>query len=328
MDKNIGFEVRGEPVLSAIRKGSFQDDFGIDVDCYVLDDNEKTAVISQTGMATSLGLSKRGNALPRFISGQTISKYVAPELRRKLENPLIFQGLSAAPGLPLPTVHGYDVTNLIDICKAVLDAHANKELDETRYGNVIRQAQILVAASAKAGIKGLVYAITGYDATREEVIRSFKAFVANTAREYEREFPELLYNEWYRLYELKPPKRNKPWAFKHLTVKQVYQPLANSNSEIYNLLVSSRKADPKNKSKKLHQFLEAVGVTALRQHLGQLLGIARISKTQKEYENHFETLFGQGVQLTFDDFMGESIDEEELTVFNKNLTKALDYKED
>ena len=46
------------------------------------------------------------------------------------------------------------------------------------------------------------------------------------------------------------------------------------------------------KGKKLHQFLADVGVKALRQHLGQLLGIAQISRDQGEYERHVQTIFG------------------------------------
>ena len=47
----------------ATHRGNFQEQLGIDVECYVLDDEEKTAVISQTGMGRALGLSSRGNAL-------------------------------------------------------------------------------------------------------------------------------------------------------------------------------------------------------------------------------------------------------------------------
>ena len=52
------------------------------------------------------------------------------------------------------------------------------------------------------------------------------------------------------------------------------------------------------KSTKLHQFLSEVGVKAFRQHLGKLLGIARISSTKEEYEDHFQKIFG--TQLLFD----------------------------
>ena len=42
--------------LKATHKGNFKDDFGIDVDCYVLNDEQKTAVISQRGMGEAIGL--------------------------------------------------------------------------------------------------------------------------------------------------------------------------------------------------------------------------------------------------------------------------------
>jgi len=325
----VTVEQRKEPTLKAVNKGNFKDyGFEFDVECYVLNDEDGTAVISQRGMATALGLRDSGSAFPEFVSSKTMSTHVGAGLPKKISNPLIFKGFPMGAGMPPPrNVHGYDVTDLIDVCNAVLTASANKELDPVRYEKVIRQAQILVTASAKSGIKGLVYAITGYNATREQVIRSFKLFVAQVAREYEREFPEQLYTEWYRLYDLKVPKRGRPWEFRRLTIEQVYQPLANSDSEIYKLLVAAKNADSKNKHKKLHQFLEKVGVVALRQHLGQLLGIARISKSRREYEKHFETLFGKGVQLTINDFFPDDSVEDGLSDFDKGLKKALDYSD-
>ena len=49
--------------------------------------------------------------------------------------------------------------------------------------------------------------------------------------------------------------------------------------------------------KKLHQFLSEIGVKALRTHLGQLLGIAQISRSDREYEKHFQTIFGEQYDL-------------------------------
>src|SRR5262245_35892692 len=46
--------------VKATHKGSFKEDFGMDVECYVLDDEQKTAVISQRGMGETLGLGKSG----------------------------------------------------------------------------------------------------------------------------------------------------------------------------------------------------------------------------------------------------------------------------
>jgi len=286
--------------LRATHKGNFKEHFGLDVECYVLDDENKTAVISQRGMGAALGLGESGGQrLTRFLEGRTITETVGPELLRKAKKPLIFQGFSAGGNEPPPTtIHGYDVTLLIDLCKAILAGRAAGALG-SRYDNVVKQAQIILSASAKSGIKGLVYALAGYDSTREEIIASFKQFVAQEAREYEREFPEQLYQEWYRIYQLPQPERNRPWKFKHLTVDQVYRPLAKSNGRILDLM-RAQKARGKEHYRKLHQFLSEIGVKALRTHLGQLLGIAQLSETQGIYEKNFEKVFGEQIALPLD----------------------------
>jgi hypothetical protein len=82
----------------------------------------------------------------------------------------------------------------------------------------------------------------------------------------------------------------------HLTIDQVYRPLARSNGKILQLTRDQRE-NSKRRYKKLFQFLSEIGVKALRTHLGQLLGIARISATQEQYEKHFRTLFGEQYDL-------------------------------
>src|SRR5690349_19740701 len=61
---------------SATHKGNFKEDFGIDVDCYVLDDDQHTAVISQRGMATAIGLSSRGQVLHSFAESRRMAPFV------------------------------------------------------------------------------------------------------------------------------------------------------------------------------------------------------------------------------------------------------------
>ncbi|WP_186153465.1 P63C domain-containing protein [Burkholderia gladioli] len=279
----------------AIRMGNFKEEFGIDVDCYVLDDNQKTAVISQRGMGAALGLGESGGRLPRFVSGKTISAYVGPDLREKLENPLVFQASVAGPNIPATQVNGYDVTILIDLCKVIVAAEVDGKLLKSQEG-FAKQAHVILAASAKAGIKGLVYALSGYDATREEIITAFKQYVQQEAREYEKEFPPQLYNEWYRLYNIPKFERGRPWEFKNLTLDHVYHPLARSNGKVLEMARSS-KAQSGESNRKLHQFLSEIGTKVLRTHLGQLLGIARISKNSKEYERHVKILFGDQREL-------------------------------
>ena len=272
----------------ATHRGNFKKEFGIDVECYVLNDEQKTAVVSQRGMGAALGLSETGGqAVTRLIGGERIAPYVGVELREKLAKPLVFQwSLSAAKQSSIIT-HGYDVTMLIDVCKAIIQADDEGRLLK-RQQRIAKQARVIPNASAKAGIKGRVYALAGYDPTREEVIEAFKLFVREEAREYEKEFPDQLYREWYRLYQLPElDVKKKPWKFRHLTVSQVYNPLARSRGRTLEL-TRAQKAASADRWAKLHQFLSEVGVKALRTHLGQLLGIAQVSGTREIYERHVE----------------------------------------
>jgi P63C domain len=265
--------------------------FGIDVDCYVLSDFEKSAVISQRGMAEAIGLSRRGERLQRFSAGKAISKYIGPELRAKLDNPVIFQSSKSAPNSDAAKlIHGYDVTILIDLCNAILKAQG----DGTKVSeNVAKQAQIVLNASARAGIQGLVYALAGYDRTKEEVIAAYKMYVIEEAREYEREFSPELYEQWYRLYKLPKYEKGRPWEFRHLTIDHIYKPLAKSNGKVFALAKASKTANGDN-NLKIHQFLSEVGVKALRTQVGKILGIATVSDSREEYEKYIsEKIYGQ-----------------------------------
>ena len=175
------------------------------------------------------------------------------------------------------------------MCHAIIKAHSGKSIK--RQAHILKQAQVIVNASAKLGITNLVYALAGYDATRAEVIAAFKFYVREEAREYEKEFPTQLYGEWYRLYKLPKPERSNPWKFKELTLDHVYFPLAHSKGQIL-ALTRARKASSEERHAKLHQFLSEIGVKALRTHLGTLLGIAILSETVEQYEHNFYKVFG------------------------------------
>lgn len=174
----------------------------------MLDDEQKTAVISQRGLGEALGLTGSGAQLTRFLKGEKVAPYVGVELAKKLSQPLVFQWTNVVPKMPTMAIHGSDVTILIDICKAIIKADDEGKL-LARQKDIAKQAHVIINASAKAGIKNLVYALAGYNATREEQIAAFKLFVREEAREYEKEFPDELYKEWYRLYQLPKPEKKQ-----------------------------------------------------------------------------------------------------------------------
>lgn len=240
-------------------------------------------------MGEALGFSKGGSRFPRFITGKKVIPYIGPELRKRLENPLIFQGLSSGLNMPKPTIHGYDATILIDVCKSIIKAESDGALAINH--NAVKQAHIILSASAKAGIRGLVYALAGYNPKTQEIIDAFKLYVAEEAKKYEREFPNELYAEWHRLYNIPVFERGKSWHFKHLTVKHIYYPLAKSNGKLLELL-KALKAKDGDQKKKLFQFLNDVGARALRMQLGRVLEMAESSSELGIYEKKIVDRFG------------------------------------
>jgi hypothetical protein len=287
----------GEKPFKVIRKGNFKKDFGVDIDCYVLDDPQKTAVISKRGMGLAIGLRKRGDSFPVFVNSKNMEDYIGRELKEKIENPLIFQPKSSAGENPInEQAHGYDATILIDICTSILNARNDGKLSETRYARMVNQAQVIQTASAKSGIKGLVYALAGYDPSAQEVIDAFKLYIQEEARKYEPEFPDDLYMQWYRLYQIQVPQRGKPWQFKHLTVNHIYYPLAQSKGKIYEL-VKALKAKDGDRRKKLFQFLNDIGVRALRMHMGRVLEMCESSENRDIYESKIKKRFGGQQEL-------------------------------
>jgi len=286
----------GTKPAKATHAGSFKEKFGVDVECYVLDDTTKTAVISQTGLARLLGMSPRGNSFPSFINSRAMADFVGGELREKIENPFKFQASVGGGGVPPVAVHGFDTALLIDVCNAIIAAEAAQKLKAERYKKIIAQAHIIVGASAKQGIRGLVYALAGYNPSTEEVIDAFKLYVMEEAKKYESEFPNELYMEWHRLYNIPILERGKPWHFKHLTVRHVYFPLAQSSGKILTLL-RALKAKDGNRKVKLFQFLNDVGARALRIHMGRVLEMAESSKDSQTYERRIAERFGEQKEL-------------------------------
>lgn len=279
---------KGKP-YKATHKGNFLDEFGIDAECYVLDDSTKTVVVTKKGLAQLLGIGDVGKTIDELLKTQYMSEFSDRELRAKIDNPLVFQYSGQSKNIN--NAHGFDITVIVDIGKALIDAKNAGALPASRIHSA-DAAQRLINASAKSGIKGVGYALAGYRPEVQEVIDAFKAFVREEARQYEKEFPDELYEEWYRLYGLNRPEKGRPIRFGQLTNMQIYVPLAKSKGKILDQIRASRDENGK-QSDKLHLFLSEIGVKALRQHIGKLLGVAAMSENKEEYEAGIQKVFGR-----------------------------------
>lgn len=283
--------------IKAIHKGNFKKEFGVDVECYVLDDERKTAVLSERGMSRALGFSATGgNRLKEFLATKRITDLAGREMVEKISQPIVFEWDGGGRETAQHTVHGFKATLLIDVCKLISKAGAAGKLPGRRYENIIAQARIILDASANLGIDHLVYALSGYNPSAEEVIAAFKLYVQEEARKYEKEFPPELYAEWHRLYDIPKLKRGRSWHFKHLTVNNIYYPLARSSGKVL-VLLRALKSKGGDRNKKLFQFLSEIGARALRIQMGRVLEMAESSPNKETFETKAKERFGEQREL-------------------------------
>ena len=274
--------------LKATHMGNFNEQFGIDAECFVLNDESKTVVVTKKGLAQLLNIGDTGKTVDELLNAQYMSDFSDRELRGKFENPLVFQYSGKSKNIN--NAHGFDITVIVDIGKALIEAKEAGALPSSRLRSA-EAAQRLINASAKSGIKGVAYALAGYQPEVQEVIDAFKLYVREEARSWEKEFPDELYYEWYRLYELKKPEKGgHPGNFRWFTERHIYETLAKSEGKILDLAKENREENGK-RGDKIHMFLSDVGVKALRRHIGKIIGMASMCETKEQYESALERVF-------------------------------------
>lgn len=272
----------------ATHMGNFKDQFGIDAECYVLNDDLKTPVVTKTGLAQLLQIGTLARDIDRLMSAPFMSDMRDPELEEKLEKPLKFQLEARSNNATI--AHGFDIGVVIDIAKLLVKARDKGVLPANRIA-AAEAAQRLMNASAKSGIRGVAYAVSGYEPAAQAVIEAFKMYVREEARAWEKEFPDELYYEWYRLYELKKPEKGgHPGNFRWFTERHIYETLAKSEGKILDIAKENREENGK-RGDKIHMFLSDVGVKALRRHIGKIIGMASMCETKEQYESALERVF-------------------------------------
>lgn len=267
----------------------------VKIECYVLDNLKR--VIHKRGMAKALGMkSEGGNVFMKAMGRKGLGSVMGADVRSKIDNPLIFKTLTADLG------HGYDATILIDICDTIIEAAKANKLGAGQESLAL-QAEIIIRASAKLGIVALVDDATGFiaDKRREQYKELFREFIREEVSWYQSEFPDKLFDVIYKIYGLprKADAKNHPQFFGKFIRKYIYEPLANSNGAILEML------DEKNpvvyasggRRYKMFQFLsDVVGLPTLRSHLWQVVGIGNASKGKAQFERNFQNAF-PGAQL-------------------------------
>ena len=275
----------------------------VELECYVLEDG--TRLLSQAGFLTALGRHRKANVrrerVPAILQGKAISPFISKDTLEK-SSPITFR-----------TPHGnrasgYLAELLPEVCEIYLKARDAKALPRNQL-HVAKQADILVRGLAHVGIIALVDEATGYQdlRARNALALILEQFIAKELQAWVRTFPEDYYKGMFRLRGLQYPKDTvkRPQYFGTLTNDIVYTRLAPG------VLDELKKVTPRNElGNRRHKYFQRlttnIGYPKLREHLGSIVAIMKLSQTWTEFKNNLNSLhprYGDTIpmDLTFED---------------------------
>lgn len=275
----------------------------MEIPCFVLDDERRVLITG--GMQDALKMARGGsmvrgmNRFELFASRKGISPYVPNDLIDRIRNPIIFltpKGKKA---------HGYEANILVELCESILAARADGKLQpqQDHFGT---QAELIMRGLARVGIVALVDEATGYqrDRATDALAQILEKFIAKEIQPWVRTFPDLYYEELFRLRGLHFPRDTvkRPQYFGHLTNDLIYKRLAPG------VLEELQRATPKLASgarkHHLHRKLTPeMGHPKLREHLASVTTIMRLSNDYEDFKGKMDRLhprYDQTLPMEFD----------------------------
>ena len=259
----------------------------ISFDCAVLDDPEKTRVVSETRFMAAMGIYRSGALSTRRPRHEDESAQIPLSLSHKNLKPFVDKHLGSVHFSPLSyrtpegklVTVGLPATVIPKICEVWIDADREGVLGRTQQ-KIAKKADILLRGFAQVGIIALIDEATGYqdDRPRLALARILEQFVAKEFRKWTRTFPLEYTRELCRLrgvpFPTAPPWR-LPQYFGHLTNDLIYARLAPY------VLAELRRRNPtvapgQRRHKHFQWLTENVGDPRLREHLWKVIGIMQV----------------------------------------------------
>jgi hypothetical protein len=281
----------------------------IEIGCYVLSDERR--VITFSGMVAALGMSKggqgyakgSGDRISRFLTGTTLIPFVHNSLLEGIGSPIRFR--VRVPRHGARNAFGYEATLLADICEVVLAARRAGSLQPHQF-HIADRCELLLAGFSRIGIIALVDEATGFqfEKKKRSLAEILEAFIAKELRPWLRTFPDDFYKELFRLRDMEYPtdKVQRPRYFGLLTNDIVYDRLAPGVAD------ELRKVNPKTESgrrkhKNFQWLTSNIGYPKLREHLGSVVAIMKLSLDWYDFRAKLDKLhphYGKPTQLSFE----------------------------
>jgi hypothetical protein len=302
-DARWGHTIHLAPYSGEIKIGD------ITLACAVFEDG--TRVLSQATVLRALGRNpEKSRRLGRdsdevrapFLAANNLQDFITPELRA-LAEPIRYRAADDTQGNPS---WGYKAEMLPILCELYLTAEEKNKLVGKQH-DVAKLANILVRGLARVGIAALIDEATGYQEARarDALAKILEAYVAKALQPWVRTFPADYYREIFRLRDLEYPKSpvKRPRYFGTLTNDIVYRRLAPGVlAELKRVQLKDDEGRPKHR---LFQRLTANrGYPQLREHLGSVVTIMKLSRNWEDFRNKLDQLhprYGDTMLLPFEE---------------------------
>lgn len=273
----------------------------------VLDNDERTRVLSERETARALGGSRGGSHwrrqkgsgeganLPVFASAANLQPFISPGLKGKLANRIVYH--TGKGGRP---AYGVEAEVLPEICEVWLKARDAKALHPTQ-DHIAVQADILMRGLAHVGIIALVDEATGYQEERDrsDLQRILEAYVAREYLPWTKRFPDDFYKELFRLrgWSYSPVSIARPSYVGKLTNRLVYEKLPKGVLDELQRLNPTNPAT-KRRRRTHHQYLtDDIGHPHLGRHLAAVTALMRAAPDWRVFERMFARAFPENEQL-------------------------------
>jgi P63C domain len=272
--------------------------------CAVIDDGTRvTRVINQGTMLQALGRASRpkGGDAGTILFAANLQPFISDELAETLKKPITY--ITPAGGRAL----GYPAEILPAICEVYLEARGQKPSPLRRSQiPAADAAEILIRGLARTGIIALVDEVTGYQEVRakNDLAKILEAYVDKELQPWVRTFPTDYYREMFRLRGLEFPHSTvrRPQYFGSLTNDIVYKRLAPGVLEELKR-VQDRSASGRPKHKLFQRLTENVGYPKLREHLGSVVTLMKLSRDWDDFRDKLDQIhprIGDTMMLPFD----------------------------
>jgi len=283
-----------------------------DVEVYVSDTGKR--LISLRGTMKAIANRDGGN-VAEYIGVNALKPYINKDLLAAELTELHL------PGNPNPA-KCLEHRQFLSVCRAYVSALGAETLSTDRQREIAIRCSALLAACADIGLEALIDEATGYQYVRreDELQVKLRLYIAEELREWEKTFPDELWEEFGRLTGWKTPLSKRPKWWGKLVIELIYDTL---DPDIAKYLRENKPPDGVHWHR---QMTEHKGVRALVSRCYEIIGMAKSCKSMQELKYKVNLHYKTG-ELQFQ--LPESLYEKNhKSDFNKNLGKALNYSED